>query len=58
MFDISEISHHGWIAVVLGTIFTLVLNVGLMWLLRKSRDNGTDATVYELRDDGDDHRSK
>ncbi|WP_425404070.1 hypothetical protein [Hwanghaeella sp.] len=54
MFDLSGISHHGWIALLLGSIFTLIMNVGLMWMIRKSRDSGTDATVYKLRDDSED----
>lgn len=44
-------SHHGYIAFVLGAVFVTILNVGLMYLVRKRRDNGTDAAVYNLKSD-------
>jgi hypothetical protein len=50
--DDQSISVHGWIAVVLGTIGTSALAIGLMAALFASDRNGLDGRVGTERDEG------
>lgn len=50
-FDAGVISMHGWIAISLGTFFTIALTAGLMTLVFLSARRGYDERVATLEED-------
>lgn len=52
-FDGSQMSIHGWIALALGSVLSLVVGVGLMALVFYSARRGYDDRVPRDTDDAD-----
>ena len=53
-----EIGTHGWIALGLGTFFSLIIGCGLMALVFYSSRHGYDEAVDKFRDDSRRERAK
>ena len=53
-----EMSAHGWIALGLGTFFSLIIGCGLMALVFYSSRHGYDEAADEFRDDSLRERAK
>jgi flagellar basal body-associated protein FliL len=51
----AEMSIHGWIALVLGVVFSIGLGVGLMMLMFHSHKSGHDQAADDVQKDLDLH---
>jgi heme/copper-type cytochrome/quinol oxidase subunit 2 len=50
-FGGTEMSGHGWTALILGVVFSFVVGIGLMWLVFYSNRKGYDERQHTTFDD-------